>query len=349
MTVNWQETFTPTADGLYMVGTNRRDDPSPYLRGDIDETNQGRFTVRVTGSKIEIWNNVLERFETWESIEAFLAARYPGDKIILWHGPEKYHRQCFKCAKPLFPVDWRQNENEEPDDNLKYVLQSDDAADLRTCGHYGCTFIDSMGKEEISVLICDYCLRAHGDRVLWFDIAVDNKRYNYRTEAENKERSARFRHEEIRLMEEAGFEWRNYTSEFEIPKSPNEIDWNHCGWYPKDWKPCHEVTVYDDGSRGHSKDSQQRWAWHQTHPDLYAKIDFLRQQIFYPNDTSEFLADEALKDEMRRMRCSTPEELRDLHAKILKDMSEHAEDHIDHEATRLANAKETTDAPTAGN
>ncbi len=349
MTINWQDSFDPKADGLYLVSTNHRQNPSPYHRNEVDATNHGRFTVRVRGKQIGVWTNKAATFDAWDSFNAFLAARYPGDKVTLWHGPEKYHRPCFKCAKPIFPVDWRRggNENEPEDDNLKHVLQSDDAADLRTQGHYGCTFIDSMGSEEISILICDYCLVTHGDRVLWFDIGTENNRYNFRTEAERRERSNRFVAEEIRLMEAAGFEWRNYTDEFEIATDINKADWNNCGWYAKDWQPSHEITVYDDGSRAHTKDWEGRFKWHTTHPDLFAEIERLRDQIFHPNDTPEFLAAEALKDEMRRMRCSTPEELRTVLARLSDNLK--IDDHVDHEATRLANAKETPDAPAAGN
>lgn len=325
--------FEPTEDGIYTVNTNGATDPSPYKEDDFDE--HYFFIVKMVGDVAMIWRNDQGDYQPWSSFDIFLKCRYPGDEVLSWK-KQNAHRPCFKCRKPIFPSfepeDFKSEESESG-----YVFHGLGCADLRTDGHFGSTFIDDMGKAQISVLICDYCLRKYGDAVVWYDIPVNGPNYNYRTELDNQNRSREYNREVIRLMEEGGFEWRNYTREFQIAQHTRDIDVNYSGWYPKDWKPSYKVTVFKDGSRGLSEDARARHTWQSLYPDLFDKIDDLRLKIYHPNDSRDFLAKEAKEDYLRRMNCKTEEELRAFNDDFLVNLRKTVDDAIDQEATKKAN------------
>ncbi len=325
----------PTVDGIYTVHTNGATDPSPYKEEPIGSNYT--FIVKIVGGDTWVWQDDDGGYVPWVSFDQFLKCKYPGDEILHWKARSAY-RPCFKCRKPIFPS-FEPEGHESDESKSGYVFDGDGCADLRTCGHFGSTFIDSLGKEQISVLICDYCLRKHGDAVVWYDIPVNGPNYNYRTELENQERSRKYRREEIRLMEEAGFEWRNYTRDFQIAQNTKDIDVNDSGWYPKDWKPSYEVTVFKNGSRSFSKDSRAKHTWSRLYPDLFKKIDALRHQIYYPNDSKEFLAKEEKEDYLRRMGCKTQEELDAINDRLFVNLRKTMDDAIDHEATKRANGQ----------
>lgn len=59
---------------------------------------------------------------------------------------------CFKCGKAVERV-------------FESPLQPSEATTFQTYGHYGSTFWDAFAGEEIVVIICDDCLKAHADRI----------------------------------------------------------------------------------------------------------------------------------------------------------------------------------------
>ena len=341
-----ESTFNPPSDGLYMVYTDARHHHSPYNKQLHSSENNGRFVVRANsglgsiGNWVEVWSDSLGGWVPHFSFDKFMAFDHPGDKIWAWDGPQKYHRECFKCNKPIFP-EYVGGDEEEPNENVKHVLQCSDAADLRTGGHYGSTFIDSFDSTQISVLICDDCLRQNGSKVLWFKTR-DRESYDFRTEEEEQRRNEVYREGEIRIMEAAGFEWRNYNNLFELTINPKEFDINDSGWYHKSWQPCGEITVYNDGSRGCSKDSGYKHEWRRLYPEVEQALENLRLQVFHPDESAEAVEEERHRLMMSNMGCETPEQLKKHLAELSEAMeksaaSYDAEDHIDHEATKNAN------------
>lgn len=66
---------------------------------------------------------------------------------------EKAMLPCFVCGVEL--------------DNVSHdsTNQPYDGTEFQTYGHYGSTFWDSFGGEQLIVNICDDCLRAHTERL----------------------------------------------------------------------------------------------------------------------------------------------------------------------------------------
>ena len=335
-----KEPFKITEDGLYIVSVHGEDyDSSPY-DNKRSTTNNGRYTIKVINDEVQVWDNVSEdwligEYRDEKQVEAIACMelepitidrleKFLGNKITLWIGPFKYYRNCFKCDKPI--VGMRMGDDDE-DPNYKYALQSDDAASFDTHGHYGCTVIDSMGDEEINILVCDYCLIKHGDKVLRCDVSVDKDkgwygRYNFRTIKESMERSDKFCQEEIKLLTSYNYEWRYYTREGKQTTNPIEADHNNSGWFSKDWQWDGKKKFYKDGSGGPVGFQEARYMYLKN-KELAEKYHNIRDSIFHPQESRDFLKDQDLKRMMRNLGCKTKEELQATHQEMLESLDKY--------------------------
>lgn len=319
--------LNPTEDGIYEVRIYTPSNYSPYNM----ERKESSFIIEVDNGQIGIWDDASECF-VWN----FLASdrkilnidnlqEWLGYEIYGWSGPHKFWRPCFKCDKPITPMDMYDGDEENP--NIKYVLHSNDAVDLRTHGHYGSTVIDSMGDETLSILVCDPCIRKYGEKVMWWTNKIgEYGGYNYHTYAEGERRLTEWHKKEIDLMTSYGYEWRFYTREGKLThKNDLDIDPNHSGWFHKDFVPKLTKVTYSDGSSGIRGLWENKWGY-RDNKELYDKWNKLHKKIFTPNLSNEFLEEQSLKNEMERMGCKTIEELEKFNKEMDKSLVETIKD-----------------------
>lgn len=309
------EKFAPKQDGLYSIYVETPHGWSPYEIVKLSKLDYYRQhtnchrVVKVVGNDWYVWQENWHCFSiilrTVEQLEKFF-----GRRIYLWTGPHTVYRECFGCDKPIFP-EFLGDDTEPEDKEHRLIFQTSSGISMSDCGNYGSQVHDSMGEEWLHFVICDDCIIRKADKIVEYDGGQYENRTNFRTKRQSHERYVEYLKQEIKLLEEAGYEWREYTKDGQIATKPEDIDGNGCGWFHKDWKPTTDPTlktVYEDGSWSY-KIHMEIFAQRSQFPkDIDDKLDALRVSICHPDETKEELDAKRHRHDMESLGCKTEEE-----------------------------------------
>lgn len=92
-------------------------------------------------------------------------------EIVLNMYPLSAPLPCFKCRKELEPVD--------PAFGFRASGQPYEGVMCSTGGNYGSRVFDSMGRDSLYFNICDECLLANRDLLIWMRTIPQSPTYEY--------------------------------------------------------------------------------------------------------------------------------------------------------------------------
>ncbi len=224
--------FAPTTPGHYVVTLNDRiyagttPNDKRHKQSDL---NGGRVVIFVEDDlKTCVVNGGQPSSDGWITTVEKISTDF-------WLGPYNHTRPCFVCARPLVSC------FEENDPNDKFVLSPDDGVSLGSCGHYGCTTIDSMGDEFVNILVCDTCMYKKQAEVLRYRTTTKKSiqtrsvlsvtQHSYQYDSDMYAAHEQFFVEESQLLKDRGYEFRFYK-DGEIT-TPEKADHNESSYFLK--------------------------------------------------------------------------------------------------------------------